>query len=450
MNRSSLLGARPRASFPVSRLGLGVSALALAVACGGAAAVDPIGAPADGGAAAAIEAGTSPDPGVTPTPATPTMPTGPYTGLVGTTDVSILYPLPAGATADDFVGPTATGAHGELLPKAVFDTVLEGRSLERVTFEPPSGHGALRLVSVRLDPCSARGGSGCRSEVRAVFQALYQKAAGLEDDPSAGIAATDGGVHVIYDVPDAELVTMLKQILTLKKANGDLALHELAPHPILAAQGLGGGFATGLRGILLEHIGDARIGRVTFFDHNFDPDGDGWLFGVMDRVGGSMAPGRIPGVVGGFKLMVMGSGTRSPLAASSAEAGSAGGRFNPGADSVLELVSPGRPAPGPQSSTLQPAYEAALRVQNPTLHTAESIDCANCHLAEGAARLGETEYGRLSPTKFGHPRSLAYVTAATSVTNLHAFGYLHRKVAIMQRTANESAVVAAALEPRVK
>ena len=45
---------------------------------------------------------------------------------------------------------------------------------------------------------------------------------------------------------------------------------------------------------------------------------------------------------------------------------------------------------------------------------------------------------------------LEYKSERASVTNLHAFGYLHRKVSIMQRTANESAVVADAMEQKVK
>ncbi len=92
---------------------------------------------------------------------------------------------------------------------------------------------------------------------------------------------------------------------------------------------------------------------------------------------------------------------------------------------------------------------AALRVQNPTLHSAETMDCANCHLAEGARRIGESTFGLSTASAFQHARSLARVDERTSVTNLHAFSYLHRQVSIMQRTANESAMVADRLEGRM-
>ena len=417
-------------------------------ACGGTTALDPIVGPAASG-----EPGATPVPGTpgTPPPGTtePLPPTGPYTGLVGTTDVSILYPLPSSGGFADFVRPSEAGAHGALFPSAFADLALGvGGSLERVFSDPPSKYGDMRLVSVRLDPCSARGGSGCTSEVRAVFQALYTVTT-AGGDPIGSTGATDGGVHVTYDVPDAELVTMMKQILTLKKANGDLATQELGLHPILAAQGVGGAFAQGLRTILLAHLGEARIGRVTAFDHNFVTDGDGWTFGIFDRSGATLTRGKIPFVEGGQET-VGGTSTEVPLGDSSA--------FifpHPTApDQVALLVAVDRPTPGTlQVATLQPALEAALRIQNPTLHTAESTQCHNCHLAEGARNVGESVYGLKSANPangFKPSRSVARKDERTSVTNLHAFGYLHRQISIMARTAHESIVVADAMEAKVK
>jgi hypothetical protein len=375
-----------------------------------------------------------------PTPKKPGQPTGPYTGAVGTTDVSILYPLPLPGGSSDFVRPTEAGSLGALFPAAAFDAVLGGKTLERGSTTHPSTYAALRLVSLRLDPCSARGSAGasCKSEVRAVFQALYEQAAGENDDPIAGTAATDGAVHVMYDVPEPELVTMLQELLTLKAANGGLALQELAPHPILVKQGLGGPFAQGLRSILLAHLGEQRVARATFFDHNFDPESDGWTFGAFDRTAtGELTAASIPFAAQPSEV-VAGSNALVPLVQS--YAGLSGTTTTP--DPVVALVGAPRPADAIQLAKLQPVLVSALRIENPTLHNAESTDCANCHLAEGAQRLGESVFALTSPTGFTHARSLARVDERTSVTNLHAFGYLHRKISIMQRTANESVIVA--------
>lgn len=421
----------------------------VAGACGGTTAVDPIVRPASSGEPAA-----PPDPGALPGPTPgakePSLATGPYTGLVGTTDVSILYPLPISGGFASFVQPSEAGAHGPLLPAAFVDVVLgpEG-GLERTTAEHPSKYADLRIVSVRLDPCSARGNGGCRTEVRVVLQALYNEVTGAAGDPVGSTGATDGGVHVMYDVPEPELVTMMKQILTLKKANGDLATQELGPHPILAAQGADGAFAKGLRSILLEHLGEARIGRVTAFDHNFNPEMDGWTFSTFDRSGATLTQGKIPFVDRGGQT-VAGSDALVALTDSSAETFS-----QPAApDQVNLLVRGGRPAPGSAGvATLQPALEAALRIQNPTLHNAETTDCANCHLAEGARNVGESLYALKSANPangFKPSRSVARKDERTSVTNLHAFSYLHRKISVMARTAHESILAADRMEAKVK
>jgi hypothetical protein len=374
-------------------------------------------------------------------PAKAPLPVGPYTGNVATTDVSILYPLPAGSESRDFVRPTASGAHGTLLPRSSLATVLDGRSLDNES-AATGDYDALGLVSIRLDPCCARGSAGapgtCRSEVRLVFQALYEKPADTLD-LTAGSAATDGAVHVVYDVPQAELVTMLQQILTAKKANGDGATQELGPHPILVAQGLGGPFAQALRDIVLEHVGAERIGRVTFFDHQ-NSEGHTWTFGVFDRgAGGAVALSAttIP-LTDSTTQTIGGSSAVGTFASSFAD-----GASSTGADRVAPLVSGSRPLPASaEAASLQIAFDAALRVQNPTLHDVETTDCVTCHLAEGARRVGEDVYALSTAKAFTHSRSLARVDRRTSVTNLHAFGYLAREVAVMQRTANESVIVA--------
>jgi hypothetical protein len=418
-----------------------------AAACGGIA-TSPEGDPSSTGPGGAARGPTPPasgDPGAA-APTKAPRPVGPHTGTVATTDVSILYPLPAGAASRDFVRASASGAHGSLLPRTALDAVLSGRSLDNRN--PASmSYDALGLVSVRLDPCSARGSASaagtCRSEVRLVFQALYERSAADPvdpADPSVGSAATDGGVHVVYDLTLAELATMLQQILTLKHASGDGATEELGPHPILVAQGLGGVFAQGLRDIVLEHAGEDRIGRVTFFDHQ-NSEGDTWTFGVFDRTpagaGGVLTATTIP-LTDSTTQTVSGSSAVGAFTSSFAD-----GTSSTGGDSLTPLLTSGRPAPGSAGvASLQVAFDAALRVQNPTLHDVQTTDCATCHLAEGARRVGEDVYALSTANAFTHRRSLARVDSRSSVTNLHAFGYLGRQVAVMQRTANESVIVA--------
>jgi acetyl esterase/lipase len=69
-------------------------------------------------------------------------------------------------------------------------------------------------------------------------------------------------------------------------------------------------------------------------------------------------------------------------------------------------------------------------------------DSAGGALAAGVAQKAIGE--------FTAPGGTSYVLDRSSVTNLHAFGYLHRKISIMQRTANESTVVRDFMDQKVK
>jgi hypothetical protein len=424
------------------------AALAVA-ACGGSIGVDPITRGADG-APGGSNASTEPGATTNSEPAPdPVAPIAPYTGDVSTNDVSILYPMPKAGESTDFVKPKDAGKHGQLLPVESFTTVVPGDALERTDSSHASGYGQLALISVRLDHCSARKGpSTCTPEVRAVFQAIYDKTSTLPDgDPSTGSAAQDGGVHVIYEVGEAELVVMMKQLLTLRKAHGDLTATRLEVHPILAKQGLGGAFAKGLKDILLEHLGAARISRITTFDHNMDLDGDGWTFQMFDGQAGVVSRKKIPTldvdsmIVGGSNAFLGPFAETNAFTFAQAKT-----------DSVEPLVRAERPAKfDPAVGTqMQPAFQNAIRIQNPTIHNAETTDCVNCHLAEGAHLIAENVYALKAIGEFTAPGGTNYLLERSSVTNLHAFGYLHRKVSIMQRTANESTVVRDWMNQKVK
>jgi hypothetical protein len=360
---------------------------------------------------------------------------------VATTDVSILYPLVSDGGSTDYVAPGETGTFGALLPMDFF-VAVGGPGLD----DGAATYSNLRIVGVRLDPCSKRvTGVTCTPEVRLVFQGLYDEIA--PDGGGLGKAATDGAVHVTYDIPDGELVAMLQELLSLKHTNGNIGLQTLAPHPILTAQGLSGPFAQGLRATLLRHVGKDRIARVTVFNHD-GTEGQAWTFSIFDHAGdGGLAAGMIP-QIDQPAVGVGGSPARNvPLADSHARASVS--TVVP--DAVAPLVGdrPDAGTPG-AAAAMEPVFEAALRVQNPTLHNASNTDCANCHMAEGAVRVGEGLYGLVPTNAFTHARSLVHVDERTSVTNFHAFGYLEREVSIMSRTANESVVAADALQAKLQ
>jgi hypothetical protein len=354
-------------------------------------------------------------------PATPVA-VGIYDHRVEAADVSILYPIDTTTDRDALLSPQLIGDHGPLLGA-----------------HPPERGAAdmyddLRLVALRLDPCSAR--TGCASEVRVVWQPVVHVA---ETD------VVDGAVHAAYAVPPDELQTMLKQILTLKQTYGKGVTYDVAlgPQPLLVATGVDGPFARELREVIRAHVGADRVVRETFMTHE-NLEGDTWAFQRFDRQGDALTPTNIVGMSQSNTIV---EGSSATLKDGGALYG--GPEAVPSVPALLALVNGGRPAMATQP--IHDAFTASLQVQDPRLHNSEDTDCVSCHLAEGAHRIGVTQYGLTDVDAFSSARSLEHVRTNPALTNFHAFGYLGTDVSIMQRTANESAIVAdkmaAALAP---
>ena len=336
-------------------------------------------------------------------------------------DVSILYPLPD--SIDLLVQPSEQGAYGTLFPEALFPTAI-GPVDVGVSYTD------MRLVALRLDPCSAR--LGCNSEVRAIFQPVLVAADG-------SLSVADGAIHVFYGMPRAELVSFLGEILALKQRYGAGVEYGsvLGPQPILAATGLDGAFAQGLHAAMLEHLGASRIGRFTERNHQI-PQQDRWDFYLFD---GPQLARQTIATTTTDEQQVTGTPADPPDAS-----GVVG--VNPA------LVSPLMPVVDvPRATAITDAisagYAFAIAVQDPTKETSESIDCVSCHLAEGARLVGETDF-ELSPAgAFQSWRSLAYRRDLKAVTNLHMFAYRGTGVSVAQRVANESAHTADELQALV-
>ncbi len=361
-----------------------------------------------------------------PPDATPITPDalGPYEHVVESQDVSLLYPLPAAAQDELLLQPTDSGAYGALLPQFI------GTGATQDVGSVGSGtYQALRLIAVRLDPCSAR--KGCGSEVRAVFQPISS---------AAGGGALDGAVHVFYAVPTDELVVMLEEILALKHASGAGIAYgaQLGVQPILAATGLDGDFAKGLRKVLLKHLGTQRIERVTLMDHIF-PDEDGWLFEIFDRVGTDLVLQKVVNTNKVQQVILGGSAIDGMIAGISADA-----QTTPTLPELGLIAARSRPAT--VTPQLEMGFAEAIAAQHPLLHDSENTDCGSCHVAEGARRVGLEIYGLHETGAFTSARSLTYVRDNAAVTNVHAFSYLGTSISVMQRTANESALAADRLQ----
>lgn len=348
-------------------------------------------------------------------------------------DVSILFPLdPADA---GLYRASDKGAEGELLPLSALQTIGP------ITLKPGPGIGLelpvdvaetyplLRVVAMRIDPCfPGADKTSCRTQVRFVMQSKT----------STGFA--DSALHVFYDLPTTDFDTLVTDLVKLDEAASVKTTGPLRVHPVLAAEGLDGAFAKGLKTAVFARIGAARLTRVTAM--RLKLSGGSWEFHGFDFHDGKPSPIGIAGTtkssqeIGNFSTNGFSAVVTPKLPT----------------DADLSLFWDFQKALAADKTLQQKAFGAALTIENPKLRSVEEEGCVACHTALPARRWAENN---LSLDSKGNPNLFTAdgVDLSRSVdpsiadlpTVLHAFGYLDALASISQRTINESAVVAAKL-----
>ena len=389
-------------------------------------------------------------------------------------DVSILFPLPSHySDVDQLLPACATGPRGALLPASLYASV---GPIHGSTF-PDAGpdlagpgiaeYANLHVVAMRVDPCFASlapapDGSGCTAQIRLVFQEIYDDNNGFSfENPTFGTgpAGFDGALHVLYTLTRDELLALTRSLVALREANqGDGgAGGPLAPHPIIAAQGLTGAMGQGVERLILQYAGASNISRVALLD--FSEAFIGWsfdAFSVSSAADGSVTPLAIPTLPdAGFPDD---AGIFQGVTTGFTEEADAGTFFVPTFSPATTIDGGYATLSPPGSNTVTPAtaeaaFEGLVRIENPNDHSPNTIDCGSCHLATPTEK--EFLFPALSLDDETSPLSFqpdgVHVTRAdmavhysqpeVSFGNLHAFSYLARAPSINQRTVNETARV---------
>lgn len=359
-------------------------------------------------------------------------------GLAQMNDLTIVMPL--ATTQAQFAGYLPAKA---LLPKALYTAQFP---------DPSGGHpigsdvtmtyDKLRVVAVRLDPCFAQIGpitdpATCDNQLRVVFQSL--------DFAGGSTSAVDGAVHAFYRLSREQLVAAIKDIVALRKANGQTtAMGPLAPHPLIVKQGQDGAFAQGLNAIILKYAGPSNLIRFTHFQSsNLQTV---WNFSGFDVNGQTATPMVIPNLPNHATTVGFFQGFAAPM----------NGGFTPEStakDSVT-LLANATNAKAASKSARQASYDAALRIENPGFHSPNTIDCASCHVGQAARLLIGDDVLGLSATgnanlfsrdpKFVSARSMKQTTnVRTQPLNVHMLSYRNDKLMIGQRVINETAATVA-------
>lgn len=351
---------------------------------------------------------------------------------LSTNDVSVLFPLGRGD-----LWPASMPARGgqPLLPRSAVD--LPGRPVIRELQGPDATYAGLRVVSLRFDPCFS--GNPCYPQIRLVLQGLSANGAG----------AFDGAFHALYNLTADEFAGLTVRLKALgASAPENEGVTRLEVSPSLLAQGMTGAYAAGLRDLVTQYIGAPNLAKLTFMTRAAG-GGDRWDFGGFNLK--DFQPG------GAFPIAGLDGG---PLQQTVREGGGGGpGRGPGGAQAYAYAVTPdvlhgevalvlsSGAAANAAPADRQRAMDALTRVENPSLESPDTVDCAACHLANRVR-------GHLQAT-FSLSSSLSYSGTAEATRliggaerdneNLRAFGYFNDQPAISQRTANETIKVLMAM-----
>lgn len=347
---------------------------------------------------------------------------------VGVHDVSFLYPLPPQAQRTSLLGAASAGARGPLLPADLYGGLPP---LDLLTPNLESYH-LFRVVAVRLDPCFPGLGvvdeASCKNQLRLVMQPVVPQVG------TQALTTSDTALHLFYALSRVELADVLAQLVELRRASG-VADGPVGVHPALARDGVEGAFARGARSLLLAHAGRENLTRITFMA--LEQVGQAWRFGGFEVEGGALRPMLIP-LVGvkeqTFQNLDLKGRTFERAATYPA---------SPAEDDLRLLLDPTALEAASPAARLV-AYKHALRIENPTAHSPDTIDCATCHVASPARRFAEATYGLSAegPERYSHPAGAPLAGATGTATNeLRAFGYFGVQPSVSPRAVNETAEV---------
>ena len=356
----------------------------------------------------------------------------------GMNDVTIIYPLPDHpAAAIGLIAPQEPGLGGAWLPHGLYARLPEINQGEAKN----DTYANLRVVAIRLDPCFRNEGA-CLPQVRLVWQPINRSNYG-SSAPSGQLEAKDASIHSFYTLDLAAFQTLMNEYAELKKHFGrDLSAEPLRIHPLIAEQGLGGPFAQGLRRLLDKYVGTRTLWRITAMKTFVGSDQ--WAFLGFNVGEGSPQDIVIPRTRGatlqGFRTAQL---TQTDFS---------GGMVTPapqGSDNLLPLLENSRFLRADDPVSLGALGKAVADIENPRIHTPETMDCVSCHAAQAAGSVlfgrvaGLSELPQVMKGRFQSSLPLQNLGLRQGNTHvLRALGYIDRDLVLSRRVINETANVA--------
>jgi hypothetical protein len=355
----------------------------------------------------------------------------------GMNDATLIYPLPYyPQEISQLISPQSTGPGGPLLPLKYFlklPAINQGEA-KLITYQN------LRVVAVRFDPCFSFRGE-CLPQVRLVWQPINKSAYGSSTRLGL-LEAKDAAIHSLHTLDAASFEALLGEYDGLRRNRGwDISNEPLQIHPVMSKQGLQGPFAKAFKALLEKYLGEKNLWRLTAMSTFVGSDQ--WAFQGFNIKEGAAQEIAIPRTQGA---------TRQQFAVSSLTLSDySNGQISPapmGIDNLSPLLRNSRLLSATDPAMLKELGTSVARIENPNVHTPETLDCVSCHTANAA---GSVLFNRFSWLKndpkhiqesFRSSRPLQDVGLQQGSTQiLRALGYFERQLVLSRRVINETAKV---------
>jgi hypothetical protein len=273
-------------------------------------------------------------------------------------------------------------------------------------------------------------GKGCDNQLRLVVQ-----------EASVG-GAFDSALHLFYSISRDEVLELTAAIGGLRQALAPGEhLGKLQPHPLMVRQGLAGAMSSGVKQAILAHAGEQNLMRITRMSAQQGPF---WSFSGFDVKDGELQAMMIPSLPEAEAAQQtfrhgFGSISDAELAPAS------------GSDDDIALLLNAEKATALSEGERNAALSKLLRIENPTRHSPNTVDCASCHITTPITHVVLEDLGWSTadaedafvadPELFAADDLAVTFESEEPLTNVHAFSYGPSGVGINQRVVNESAAV---------
>ncbi len=357
---------------------------------------------------AACETTTSiPDAGYLPT----------QTRLLGLNDVTFLLPLEPLDAGTPF--PPAV----EIIPFSSFDRLTSASPRVQTDLS------RLRVLAARFDICDRATPTPCAADADGVFRLVLQPVFG------APPRVEDVTFHAFFAVPRAEVpqvVDELRELAELQNVPLESALRVNTADAIWRQR---------LVQLITRYAKSARMHRLTLFGQESDRAALIWIFRGEERAPNTLGPIEIPGIATTSQEVLLFGGDSyvvTPVA------------DFPSGFSRAVMESTFRNATAAQQLE---SVRSLLAIDNPSLHTANTVQCASCHLVTTLLQPRAADAGidvTAQPESFGSSTfDLTPLGAqSTRFRTLRALGYFNETPLISQRVINETVTALEELEQK--